>query len=162
MPPADAGRIGRLITKWQAEITTAALTFESRWTRAALARAEPGLAHRLGEALALWRAAADAQDEDKIQKYGPMVCRGYAKCVDHMCGLGVDEDAYLFGKSPNGFVVAIGCKASAARVAQLRPGTPHYTPDEVAMLLEGQSSVNRIMAAFPGAEIVAVRSRETA
>ena len=162
-PRWDGGRIDRLVTKWSSEITTAALTFESRWTRAALARTEPGLARRLAEALDLWRAAVDERDEDRIQEYGPMVCRGYSKCVDHMCGLGVPEDAYLFGKCPEtGFIVAIGSKASAARVSALRPGTPHYTPDEIAMLLAlpELSLVNRVMARFPGAEIVETRTSE--
>jgi hypothetical protein len=155
----------RLTTKWSSEITTAALTFERRWTRAALVRAGPGLAKRLEEALAMWRAALDARDEDKIQQYGPMVCRGYRMCVDHMSGLGVSEDAYLFGTCPRtGFSVAIGSKASAGRVAELRPGTPHYTPDEIAMVLAERdlSAVNKVMALFPGAEVVEIRKTEAA
>lgn len=155
-----APRIERLLTRWTSEITTAALSFEGRWTHAALRRAEPGLAKRLDEALAMWRAAADSYDEDKIQQYGPMVCRGYRKCVEHMAVLGQAEDAYFFGRDPGtGFTISIGCKPAAARVAELYSGIPHYTPDEIAMLLAERdlSLVNRVMATFPGAEIVEVR-----
>lgn len=154
-------RAARRIDEMRSRITTAALTFESRWTMAALRRAEPGIAQRMDLALDLWRKALASGNEEEILRHGASVCRGYGKCVDHMAALGQPEDAYLFGASPRtGRVIAIGNKASVQRVAELRPGTPHYTVDEVAMLLEdaGADPVSAVKSLFPGAEVVEVRN----
>lgn len=151
-------RAARGADELQSRITTAALTFEGRWTMTALRRAEPGLAQRLDEAWALWRSALDSGNEEQILRYGEVLCRGYRKCVEAMAVLGQSEDAYLFGRDPaTGFTISIGGRPAAARVAELYPGIPHYTPDDIAVLLAG-SPVNHVMAAFPGAEVVEVRS----
>lgn len=153
-------RVARRADEMRARITTAALTFEGRWTLTALRRAEPGLALRLDQAWDLWRSALDSGLEDEILRYGEVLCRGYAKCVEVMAVLGQKEDAYLFGRDPkSGFTISIGLKAAAARVSELYPGIPHYTPDDIAVLLaDGKiSPVNQVMAAFPGAEVVEVR-----
>lgn len=153
-------RAARRADELRSRITTAALTFEGRWTMTALRRAEPGLALRLDQAWELWRSAIESGLEEEILRCGEVLCRGYGKCTEVMAVLGQKEDAYLFGRDPEtGFTISIGGRAAAARVAELYPGIPHYSPDDIAVLLGkgGLAPVNEIMAAWPGAEVVEVR-----
>jgi hypothetical protein len=156
-------RSARRLDELDARITTCALAFESRWSLAALARAEPGLHLRLMEAREGERRARESGDEDEMLRWGEVLCRGYRKCADVMAAVGQPEDAYLIGRDPQtGTKIAIGCVPSAQRVAELHPGMPHYTPDEIATMLanmRGANAVSAVKALFPGAEIVEVRER---
>ena len=159
MTPRSARRLDEL----DARITTCALAFESRWSLGALARAEPGFHRRLMEAREGERRARESGDEDEMIRWGEVLCRGYRKCADVLAVLGQPEDAYLIGRDPQtGMKIAIGGKPSAQRVAELHPGTPHYTPDEIATMLSnlrGVNAISTVKALFPGAEIVEVRDR---
>jgi hypothetical protein len=156
--PSRVTRAEREIGRAAAEVGQASQAFEARWTRAALRRVDSFLADRLSRQSAIWYDVLPIGDDEQIVKVGRALVRGYQLCVERMEQAGEPDDAYLFGKAGD-FIIAIGCKASAARVAQLRPGTPHYTPDEIALLLKDRdlSAVHAVMAAFPGAEIVETR-----
>lgn len=168
-PPAECAglpksdRFSRELLGVVRDVAAAAVQFERRWTFGALARLHSDLADRLARQRELWAQSVADQDEEKILARGRGLVRGYNACFLAMETCGEPDDSYWIGACRRtGFRVAIGpTKASADRVREVFDGkVPHYTPDEVAALLEGLRAVNRAMAAFPGAEIVAVRSRE--
>lgn len=159
LPPSD--RFHRELGAVAKEIAGAAVAFESRWTFGALARLHPDLSERLSRQRELWQEAADVQDEERILAIGRGLVRGYNACFMAM-EASLEEDAWRIGHCRRtGFKIAVGPPACAQRVHEVFGGkVPFYTPDEIAVILEEAGllpPVNAVKAAFPGAEVVAVR-----
>lgn len=146
--------------KWRAEVSTAALAFEQRWTLAALKRVNPDLHRRLIEQRNLFDKATVTGDADEVETQGGAMCRGYAAAVKALEAAGADDDAYVLGKcARTGFTIAIGeQKAAAERVREIHgERVVWFTPNELASLVNHLEAFKPLMAIkrrFPGAEIV--------
>jgi hypothetical protein len=141
------------IRKWLAAVAGAALSFEARWTWAALYRVAPDIHRRLTEQRRLFDQAAGAGTPEAIELHGGGMCRGYVAAVQAL------EAAQASG---TGLRVAIGeHKAAAERVRELHgKAVVWITPDEVAAVLANLESfkpIAKIKQLFPGAEILDVR-----
>lgn len=154
--------------RWLGEVSTAACAMESRWTMAALKRADADLARRLFEQRGLFDRATITGDADEIETHGAAMCRGYAAAVRALEGAAAPDDAYVIGKCPRtGFTVAIGeQKAAAQRVREIHGERVVWlTPDEVASVMNSVEAFKPIAAIkrlFPGAEIIDRYSDEPA
>jgi hypothetical protein len=146
--------------RWLAEVSTAALALERRWTMAALKRVDANLHRRLLEQRGLFDRATITGTADEIEVQGSAMCRGYAIAVTALEAAGAPDDAYVIGKcSRTGFTVAIGeQKAAAERVREVHGERVVWvTPDEVASMLnaiEAFKPIATIKRMFPGAEII--------
>jgi hypothetical protein len=151
------------IRKWLAAVAGAALSFEARWTWAALYRVAPDIHRRLTEQRRLFDQAAGAGTPEAIELHGGGMCRGYVAAVQALEAAQASDDAYLLGQDPRtGLRVAIGeHKAAAERVRELHgKAVVWITPDEVAAVLANLESfkpIAKIKQLFPGAEILDVR-----
>lgn len=154
----------RRLAEIRADITAAAAEFESRWTRAALAAAEPELARRLAVQDKKWSVALAFGDEEEILKHGTAMARGYRACVDAMAAVVHPEDAYRVVETACGRVVTFGPKSCAAVLAERFPGSSHYTFEEAAELIVGKGveAFPLTKSLFPGAEIGLVRKKGSA
>lgn len=146
--------------KWMAEVSTAALAFESRWTMLALKRVDPDIARRLHEQRGLLDQALIMGDADQIEEQGSAMCRGYVAAVRALEAAGAPDDAYMLGAdAQSGMRVAIGeQRAAAQRVREIHgEGVIWITPDEVAKLMgsvEAFKFVGAVKKFFPGAEVI--------
>jgi hypothetical protein len=152
-----------ILRKAATAVAEAAVTFESRWTLAALKRVDADLHRRLLEQRDLYDAAMVTGSYDEIETQGAAMARGYYAVARAMEAASEADDAYMIGRDPrSGFTVAIGeQKAAADRVRQLHGATVVWTtPDEVAAIfanIEAFKPIAAIKRMFPGAEIVDVR-----
>lgn len=150
----------RAARHWVAEVSTAALALERRWTVAALKRVDKVLAGRLREQQALFDQAALLGDAEEIERQGAAMCRGYAAAVRAMEAAAEPDDSYVLGKCPRtGFTIAIGEQRGAAdRVREIHGERVTWvTPNEVAAIMnsiEAFKPIAAIKRLFPGAEIV--------
>lgn len=153
-------RSDSVVRHWLAEVSSAALPFESRWTWLALRRVDDGLGRRLFEQRGLFDQACITGSVDDVELHGGAMCRGYAAAVRAMEAAGAEDDAYQLGSDPEtGCRVAIGTqKAALARVRELHGQDVIWiTPDEVACLMasvEKFKFVGAVRQLFPGAEVV--------
>jgi hypothetical protein len=158
----------RAMREWAATVAAAALPFESRWTLAALKRADADIHRRLLEQRGLFDHAMITGNADEIEQHGAALCRGYRKATQTLEQAAEPDNAYMLGQDPrSGFCVAIGeQKAAAERVRELHGNMVIWiTPDEVAAImanLEAFKPIAAIKRLFPGAELLDVRPGEPA
>jgi hypothetical protein len=152
----------------QTAVAEAALPFESRWTFAALKRADAGIHRRLMDQRGIFDRMLVIGTVEEIEIHGAALCRGYAVAIQTLERAAEPDDAYLLGQDMRtGFRVAIGQqKAAAQRVRELHGDKVIWiTPDEVAAVLanvEAFKPVTAIKRLFPGAEMLDVHPGEPA
>lgn len=151
--------------KWFAAVSSAAASFDARWTLRTLDRVDPVLAGRLREQRALFDEAMLMGTAAQIEEHGAAMCRGYRKAVERLERADVGDEAYQLGSDPvSGIRVAIGIqKAAAARVRELYgDGVSWISADECAALI-GLASADAVAFAtavkkhFPGAVLTEIR-----
>jgi hypothetical protein len=136
------------------------LPFESRWTLAALRRADADLHRRFRDQQALFDSAMLTGSAGDIERHGAAMCRGYAVAIQALERAAEPDDAYMLGQDGHtGFRVAIGQqKAAASRMRELHGDRVVWlTPDEVAAIvanLESFKPIAAIKRLFPGAEML--------
>jgi hypothetical protein len=149
-----------IVRHWLAEVSAAALPFESRWTELALRRVDAELARRLFEQRGLFDQACITGTAAEVELQGSAMCRGYAAAVRRLTDAGAEDDAYMLGADPaSGLKVAVGAqKAALARVRELHgQDVVLVTPDEVAVLMasvEAFKFVGAVKQYFPDAEVI--------
>jgi len=155
-----SARSDSTVRHWHAEVSTAAKSFEARWTNLALRRVDSALATRLHEQRGLFDQACVTGTADEVELQGAAMCRGWAAAVRAMEQSGEPDDAYMLGSDPTtGLKVAVGhSKASVGRVAELHgQDVVWVTPDEVAGLMasvEAFKFAHAVKQHFPGAEMI--------
>lgn len=148
------------VKHWLAEVSAAALPFESRWTWLALRRVDDDLGRRLFEQRALFDQACITGTAAEVETHGAAMCRGYAAAVRRLEQSGAEDDAYQMGQCPRtGFRIAVGQqKAAVDRVMEIHGNSVCWiSTDEVASLLSGLESFKFVAAVkkhFPGAEVI--------
>lgn len=149
-----------VVRHWLAEVSAAALPFESRWTWLTLRRVDDDLGRRLFEQRGLFDQACVTGTAKEVETHGAAMCRGYAAAVRALEQAGAEDDAYMLGQCPRtGFKIAVGQqKASVDRVREVHGNSVCWiSPDEVASLLSGMESFKFVAAVknrFPGAEVI--------
>lgn len=149
-----------VVRHWLAEVSAAALPFESRWTMLALKRVDPELARRLFEQRGLFDQACVTGSVDEVETHGAAMCRGWGAAVRVLASADEPDDAYQIGQDPaTGLKVAIGHQRAAMdRVRDLHGDRVVWvTPDEVAKLMSSVEQfkfVGAVKQLFPGAEII--------
>lgn len=152
--------VAATVRNWHAEVSRAALPFESRWTFLALRRVDSGLALRLHEQRGLFDQACITGTANEIETHGAAMCRGYVAAVRRLSDADEPDDAYMLGADPvSGLKIAVGTqKAAVERVRAIHGQDVIWiTPDEVAVLMasvEGLKAVGAVKQFFPGAEII--------
>lgn len=151
---------GSPVRHWLAEVSAAALPFESRWTWLTLRRVDDDLGRRLFEQRGLFDQACITGTAAEVETHGAAMCRGLALAVRAMEQANHPDDAYQLGLDPStGLKVAVGTqKAALARVREVHgEDVVWVTPDEVAALMasvEAFKFVGAVKQFFPGAEII--------
>jgi hypothetical protein len=149
-----------IVRHWLAEVGSAALPFESRWTGLALRRVDPGLSLRLHEQRGLFDQACITGSAAEVETHGAAMCRGYAAAVRVLEQAGAEDDAYMIGSDPaTGLKVAVGHQRAAVdRVREIHGQDVIWiTPDEVAALMasvEAFKFVGAVKQFFPGVEVI--------
>jgi hypothetical protein len=143
--------------EWQAKVCNAALTFEARWTEAALRRIDPALHARFLRQRELFNDASENGTIDDVVEQGAAMVRGYVAVVATMEAAGGPDEAYQIGRGPGGLAVGIGPKPCCARLRELYGDVVVWlSPDEVAAIIELDARFKKIVdvkRAFPGAEM---------
>lgn len=148
------------VRHWLAEVSAAALPFESRWTWLTLRRVDDDLGRRLFEQRGLFDQACVTGTAAEVETHGAAMCRGYAAAVRALERAGAEDDAYMLGSDPEtGCKVAISSqKAALARVRELHgQDVTFITPDEVAALfstVEAFKFIGAVKKFYPDAEVV--------
>jgi hypothetical protein len=161
----QAAQAGEAVRKWHAEVTTAALAFEARWTMVALGLHDPEQANRLERAHNLFLEACVNGAAYKIAIQGRELCELYAVAAAVLTAAGIPDDAYQIGRCPRtGTTVAIGeNKACLHRVRELHGDKVIYlSPDEVAILfgsIEAFKSIGAIKLQWPGADLTGAKEK---
>ena len=165
---APIEREDRIIRRWLAEVSTAALGFERRWTDTALKRVDADVARRLREQRDLFDKACAIGTTEEVEQHGAAMCRGYAYAVKMLEAAAEPDDAYMLGQDPiSGFRIAIGHQRAAGdRVSeQFGQSVMWITPDEIAAVLsglEGFKAIAAIKRMMPGAELIDLRPGDPA
>ena len=109
------------IGEWMRKVSTAALSFESRWTMRALRRVNPDLHEAMSEQLVLYHTALVTGERKEVDEHAAATIRGYIAVTGALQESGEPDDAYVLGfDSRTGTRIAIGDqKACVERVRHL-------------------------------------------
>ena len=165
-PGRAARKVGEpLIPRVMAQVAEAAQAFESRWTLAALKRADADLHRLFNEQQDLYHEALITGSDHEVEEQAAAMCRGWAAIARAMEAAGAEDDAYLLGfHGATGTKVAIGeQKHAIARVRELHGDKVIWiTPDEVAALVGGMELLKAAKGVFPDAEVINLYPNEPA
>ena len=126
-----------MVRAWGPRVDKAALAFEARWSRSALRKHSPKLAHALQAAHDQFASAMDVGSSADIENAGTRLCRSYAMVSAALQNANMPDDAYMIGRDPeSGLEVIIAASPAAAkRALQVHPFAKWFTPDEFARLI---------------------------
>ncbi|MET0364140.1 MAG: hypothetical protein ABW169_05760 [Sphingobium sp.] len=146
-----------VVAKCLALVGPAENSFRSRWRMSTLARIDPDLHKLLEEQRALYDSALLKGSDAEAREQSEAMVRGWRAACQRMEAPLQPDDSYMIGFDVmTGTKVCIahhkGCHARAQQVEG--QNVTLMTPDEVAKLLGGVSTLQQVKAAFPDAEFV--------
>jgi hypothetical protein len=147
-----------VMRSWFAEVSTAAVAFEARWTWPTLDRIDPRIAGLLRQQRALFDLAIETGSNEEIEAHGASMCRGYRVACGAMERVEAADTAYQLGTDiKSGVRVAIGIqKAATTRLGALhgQGEVIFVTPDEVAEMIAASADkacfIATVKRKFPG------------
>lgn len=162
-PRAWTMSVDLAVRTWTTKINEAAAAFDQRWTRLAVRSHSVKLADAFDDALSQYANAVKQGGSADIDNAGKRLIKAYGVITAELTAARVEDDAYMVGRDPSSGTMIVIARSPAAlqRAAALHPDAIAYSPDELAIFVDRNKlaqSIAAVKAAFPGAEIVKVKT----